>query len=180
VDPQLAGLVLATAVREDGEGIFDHLLDLLVSSTDAAVRTRILSALGHVEDPSLSARALGLTLDPRIRINEIRQLLRPQFHNPRTRERAWQWYTAHFDELGARYGRFQGGGAPWHAASFCTEEAAEEVRRFFEPRVAELTGGPRNLAGAVEAISLCTEKVKVHGPGIERAFSSKDRTPRRP
>jgi alanyl aminopeptidase len=171
VDPQLAGLVLATAVQEGGEEIFDHLVDLLASSTDATARDRILSALGHVEDPSLSTRALGLTLDPRLRVNEIRHVLHPQFHNPRTRERAWQWYTEHFDQLRARYGRFQGGGAPWHAASFCTEEAAAEVQRFFEPRVAELTGGPRNLAGAVEAISLCAQKVSAHRPGIERAFA---------
>jgi alanyl aminopeptidase len=173
VDPQLAGLVLATAVQEGGEGIFDHLLDLLVSSTDATTRGRILSALGHAEDPLLSSRALDLTLDSRLRINEISNVLRPQFHNARTRERAWQWYTEHFDQLRARYGRFQGGGAPWHAASFCSEEAAAEVQRFFEPRVAELTGGPRNLAGAVEAISLCAEKVNVHGPGMEQAFGSR-------
>ena len=43
-------------------------------------------------------------------------------------------------------------------------------KRFFDPRVAELSGGPRNLAGAVEAILLCAEKASVHAPGVERAF----------
>ena len=91
--PQLAGLVLATAVQEGDEGLFDHLLGLLESSSDATSRSRILSALGHAETPELSARALDLALDPRLRVNEIRHVLRTQFHNPRTRDRAWKWFT---------------------------------------------------------------------------------------
>jgi alanyl aminopeptidase len=173
VDPQLAGLVLATAVQDNGEGLFEHLLGLLDASTDATARGRILSALGHAEDPVLSARALDLTLDSRLRVSEIGHLLRAQFQNPRTREQAWVWFTAHFDELSARFGSSQVGGIPWHTASFCTEEAAAEVQRFFEPRVAKLTGGPRNLAGAVEAISLCAEKARIYRPSVDRAFASR-------
>ncbi len=124
VDPQLAGLVLATAVQESGEGLFDQLVDSLGSNTDASARNRILSALGHAEDPALSTRALDLALDPRLRVNEISRLLGAQFHNPRTREQAWDWLTEHFDELAARFGSSQLGGTPWYAASFCTEEAA--------------------------------------------------------
>jgi len=173
VDPQLAGLVLAAAVQEGGEGLFDYLLELLETSSDAATRNRILSALGHAEDATLSARALDLALDARLRVNEISYVLRTQFQNPRTRDRAWQWFTGNFDELAARFGTSQLGGSPWYAASFCTDAAASEVQRFFEPRVAELSGGPRNLAGAVEAISLCAEKADVHRPGVVRAFGSR-------
>jgi alanyl aminopeptidase len=173
VDPQLAGLALAAAVQQGGEGIFEHLLGLLDSSTDATARNRILSALGHAEDPLLSARALDLTLDPRLRVNEIGQLLGAQFRNPRTRDRAWTWLTEHFDALTARSGAARSGGMPWYAASFCSEEAAAAVQQFFEPRVAELTGGPRNLALAVEAISLCAEKANLHRPGVKQAFASR-------
>ena len=112
VDPQLVGLVLSTAVREGDEGFFEHLLGLLDSSVDATARGRILSALGHAEDPILSARALDLTLDPRLRINEIGRLLGPQFHNPRTRDLAWAWFTEHFDELTARNGAARAEGCP--------------------------------------------------------------------
>ena len=173
VDAQLAGLVLATTVQEGDEGLFDHLLGLLESSSDATGRSRILSALGHAESPELSARALDLALDPRLRVNEIRHVLRTQFHNPRTRDRAWTWFTEHFDDLASRFGSGQLGASPWNAASFCTREAAAEVERFFGPRVAELSGGPRNLAGAVEAILLCSEKARVQVPGVERAFGSR-------
>ncbi|MGB8224817.1 MAG: M1 family metallopeptidase [Polyangiales bacterium] len=174
VDSQLAGLALATAVQESGDTLFEHIVDLLGSSTDATARTDMLSALGYAEDPELAERTLDFALDPRVRVNEIDQLLRPQFRNPRTRARAWQWLTEHFDALAARYGSSQVGGMPWYAASFCTDEAATEVQRFFEPRVADLTGGPRNLAGAIEAITLCAEKVRVYRPGIERAFAPRN------
>ena len=173
VDAQLAGLVLATAVQEGNEALFDHVLGLLESSKDATSRSRILSALGHAEAPELSARALDLALDPRLRVNEIGRVLGPQFNNPRTRDRAWNWLTGNFDALAARFGSGQLGASPWRTASFCSTEAAAEVERFFGPRVAELSGGPRNLAGAVEAISLCAEKASVHMPGVERAFGSR-------
>ena len=173
VDPQLAGLVLATAVQEGDEAFFDHVLGLLQPNGDATARSRILAALGNAETPKLSARALELALDPRLRINEIGRVLRPQFNNPRTRDGAWTWFTENFDALASRFGSGQLGASPWRAASFCTKEAAAEVERFFSPKVAELSGGPRNLAGAVEAISLCAEKASVHMPGVERAFGSR-------
>jgi len=172
VDAQLAGLVLATAVQETDEGLFDHLLVLLESSSDATGRSRILSALGHADTPELSARALDLALDPRLRVNEIRHVLHTQFRNSQTRDRAWKWLTENFDALAARFGSGELGASPWHAASFCSRDAAAEVERFFGPRVAELSGGPRNLAGAVEAILLCAEKASVYAPAVERAFGS--------
>jgi len=173
VDAQLADLVLAAAVQEGGESLFDHLLHLLASSTDATTRTRIISALGHAETASLSERALDLALDPGLRVNEIPRLLGTQFGNPRNRERAWKWLTEHFDALAARFGSTQVGGTPWYASSFCSEAAADQVARFFAPRVSELDGGPRNLASAVEAIALCAEKSRVQRPGVERAFAGK-------
>jgi alanyl aminopeptidase len=180
VDAQLAGLVLATAVQEGDEGLFDHLLGLLESSSDATGRSRILSALGHAETPALSARALDLALDPRLRVNEIGNVLRAQFYNPRTRDRAWKWFTENFDDLASRFGDGELGASPWRAASFCSLDVAAEVERFFAPKVSALSGGPRNLAGAVEAIVLCAEKASVHMPGVQRAFGPRQRAPMSP
>ncbi len=171
VDPQLAGLALATAVQRGDEKLFDHLLDVFSKSADATTRNRILAALGHAESSALSARALDLALDPRLRVNEISTVLGPQFRNPRTRDAAWNWLTANFDELASRLGPGQSGFLPWFAASFCSEERALEARRFLEPRVQHLSGGPRNLDTALEAVQVCAAKVQAHRSGIERAFA---------
>jgi alanyl aminopeptidase len=178
VDPQLVGLVLATAIQGGGPAVFEHLLAQLDSNADATTRNRVLSALGHAEAPELSTRALDLALDARLRVNEVNQVLRPQFHNPRTRDRAWTWLTTHFNELTDRFGPARGGETPWYAASFCSDERAEEVAAFFEPRVAKLAGGPRNLAGVVEAIALCAEKARIYRPGVEKRFDARKRATR--
>jgi alanyl aminopeptidase len=171
VDPELAGLVLAAAVQEGNEGLFDYLVDRLVRSDDATIRNRILAALGHAEDPVLSARALDLALDPRLRMNEVTIVLGPQFRSPRTRRRAWQWLTDRFDALQSRLGASQVGYAPWFAASFCSDEAAAEVGHFFEARVRDLPGGPRNLASTLESIRLCAAKVENYRASVEQTFA---------
>jgi len=171
VDAQLEGVALAAAAQRSGSGFFDHLLALVRESSDVVERNRLLSAMGHVEDPGLAERALDLTLDPAVRVNEIGRILGPQLSNPRTRKAAWAWFTDHFDELESRFGKRQFGRVPWYTTSFCSTRAAEEVEAFFAPRVAELTGGPRNLAGAVEAISLCAALVDAQRESIARAFA---------
>jgi alanyl aminopeptidase len=170
VDPQLATLALSTAVQEGDGALFDHLLALLEASTDATMRNRILIAMGAAEAPALSARALDLTLDPKLRRNETPKVLANQLRNPRTRDRAWAWLKENFDAFAERIGHAQAGSAPWYAASLCTREAADDVQAFFEPRVSTLVGGPRNLAGAVEAIRLCAAKAEAQRPNVDEAF----------
>jgi len=171
VPPQLVGLTLAAAVQEGDAALFDFLLARFEESEDATVRGRILNALGNTEDPLLSERALDLALDERLRVNEISGVLAPQFRNPRARARAWAWLQAHFDEVARRMGRNRAGGLPWYTAGFCSLEDAAEVQAFFEPRMESLAGGPRNLASAVEAISICAATVDAQRASVDQAFS---------
>jgi len=170
VDPQLVELALATAVQQGDAALFEELLARLEASDDSTLRSRILAALGQAEDPALAERALALCLDSRLRRNEAPQVLAVQLRNPRTRDHAWAWLKEHFDAFAERVGSAQAGNTPWYTASLCTAEAADDVQTFFEPRVAALAGGPRNLAGAVEAIRLCAAKADAQREGVDRAF----------
>ncbi len=170
VEPQLADVALAAAVQESGPEFFDHLVAQLESSDDATERTRILGALGHAEDPELARRARDLSLTPTTRVNEVARVLGPQFGNPRTRDASWIWLTANFDALSERFGQRQLGGTPWYGASFCTADEAATVLAFFEPRVAELTGGPRNLEGAVERVRLCAALSEAQRPSVIETY----------
>jgi alanyl aminopeptidase len=172
VEPQLAALSIAAAVQEGDEAFFDHLVELLHQSPDATTRNRILVALGHAETEELSEKALGLAFDPKLRRNEIGSTLAVQLRSPRTRDRAWRWLTQHFDALVVRMGSAQAGKLPWYTAGSCSHAVAEEVREFFEPRVSTLAGGPRNLDGAIESISLCAARVNAQRAGIDRAFAA--------
>ena len=42
-----------------------------------------------------------------------------------------------------------------------------EVEAFLKPRIEKLDGGPRALAQALEALSLCAASRKAQTPGIE-------------
>ena len=126
---------------------------------------------GAANDPALAARALALSLDPRVRVNEVTNTISRQLDMPETRDAAWAWLEAHFDEVFARVATTRAGYAPWMATSFCSEERAVAVEAFFAPRIEALPGGPRNLAGALEAIRLCAARVEAQRESTLRFFA---------
>jgi len=172
VEPNVAATALAVAVQEGDAEFFDQLTEMLFASDDAVVRGRILSALGHATDEELAARARGLALDARLRLNESTTTLRAQSRMEETREATWQWLTESFDAVKERIGQFRTGFLPWMGAGFCSEERAEQLQAFFAPKIEDLPGGPRNLAGALEAIRLCAAKVEAHQESAREFFAN--------
>ena len=51
----------------------------------------------------------------------------------------------------------------------CDAQRIEEVRAFFTPRVDRLTGGPRNLAQALESAEQCAARVAAQRDSV-RAY----------
>ena len=62
------------------------------------------------------------------------------------------------------------GRSPWLAASFCSAAATNDVSAFFGPKVSSLSGGPRNLAGALQSITLCAARVDAQQAGVVAYF----------
>jgi alanyl aminopeptidase len=160
VSRDLAGLALAIAVQESDAAFFDHLQNVVFASDDALFRSEGLAALGSTRDPVLAQRALELSLDPRVPVNEVTTTIGVQLGMEETRAAAWTWMQANFDRVFARVASTRAGFAPWMTAGFCSEERAREVEAFFAPRIESLAGGPRNLRGALEAIRLCAARVE--------------------
>jgi len=138
-----------------------------------AADMRMLAALASTEDPALAQRALELGLDPRLRVNEVTIPISVQAERSETREVAWAWSQRSFDALTDRIATTRAGMVPWIFAGFCDEAHRDEVRAFFEPRIAELPGGPRNLRGALEAIDLCSARRRAQGAGVETFLSAR-------
>jgi alanyl aminopeptidase len=171
VDPNLADVALAVAVQDGDAALFDAVLAHFVASSDAAMRNRLLSALAHTRDETLAGRARALALDERLRVNEIMTPLFVQMEMPETREAAWQWVKESFDPLVARIGPGRAGYAPYAATTFCDAAKVDEVRAFFAPRIEELPGGPRNLASAIESLSLCAARVEAQRDSMRQFFA---------
>jgi len=168
VDAELAGLALAAAARKGDARVFDALVAHLTSSTDAPTRNRMLAAIASVRAPSLVEKALDLALDPRLRQNERLTTITPLLGSVATHDAAWTWLKAHFDALAPLLPDRYGGTLP-AAARICDRARTDDLRAFFASRVEKLTGGPRNLAQALERAGHCAAEVAAQRDGA-RAF----------
>ncbi len=166
------------AVSAEQVALFDHALALAVASEDGTVRTRLLAALSSAETPSLAERALDLTLDPRLRVNELGTPMGVQAETPEGRRRALSWVSGHLTELRERFATTRLGYVPWTFGGLCTAEERTAVSTLFSPVIADWPGGPRNLAGALEAISMCIARRERQLPAVNWFFHA--RRPRRP
>ena len=168
VDPDLAGLAMASAVREaSGDArVYEAVKGALERSNDAAQRKSFLVALASTRDARLVANALDLALDPGLRKNERLVTLTTLLADTATRDLAWGWLVTHFDALAPALPDRYPGFVP-RALRFCDEARAREVEAFFAPRMPKYTGGTRNLAQAVEAIGSCAKLASVQRDSAE-------------
>jgi alanyl aminopeptidase len=154
VDPDLAGLAVACAVRGGDARVWETVEHDLFASDDPAKRREFLLALASTTDPALVRRALDLALDARLRKNERLVTVQALLDGRGTRDGAWSWLRANFDKLAAMLPDRYPGYVPL-AVHFCDAKRVDEVDAFFAPRVPSLTGGTRNLAQAVERMKSC-------------------------
>jgi hypothetical protein len=55
----------------------------------------------------------------------------------------------------------------------CSSQEGEERAAFYGPRVKAIDGAARDLAGSLEAISLCTALRERSGPSLRKALLAK-------
>lgn len=171
VASDLVGIAISMAIQEGDQATWDATFAHLFTTEDAVLRGGILAGLASTEDPVLASRALDLALEPRLRVNEVLIPVSVQSENAAGRARAWAWFQEHFDALSARIATTRVGAAPWLFSGFCSRPEAEQLRGFFEPRVSELPGGPRNLRGAIEAVELCAARKEAQQSSVESFLS---------
>jgi alanyl aminopeptidase len=170
VPADLADLAVRMLVEDGDEAVFEQVYQRLIKADDTIVRGRLLAALSSVRD-GRSARALALSLDPQLRVNELLLPIRIQLDDPRTRDAALQYFEQNFDTLAKRLPPTASGMTPWMFAALCDESAATRAEAFFASRIQTLPGGPRSLAGALESVRLCAALVKAQRPSFEEFFA---------
>jgi alanyl aminopeptidase len=153
--PELVASCVAMRLRSADEAAARGVVDRVVGSDDALVRGALLAALGESPLPVLPSVVLPLTLDPRLRVNEVMIPLRAALARAEVRGEVFAWFTAHADEVLARVGEGGRAGAPWLAARFCTAEDRARAAAFFTPRAAAIAGSEGQLRGALQAIDVC-------------------------
>ncbi|AKF11636.1 Membrane alanine aminopeptidase N [Sandaracinus amylolyticus] len=172
VPSDLVSVALVVAAQEGGEELFARFEQIFAGSQDAMTRSQLLGAMASVDDAALRSRAIALTLDPRLRINEVFRPLMGQMSDRDGREPGWAWIQANYDAMAQRMGPAYAGYLPYATSGFCSAERANEVRSFFAPRMEATQGGPRNLESAVESISLCAARADAQRQSAQQFFSS--------
>ncbi|MEM6956159.1 MAG: M1 family aminopeptidase, partial [Myxococcota bacterium] len=164
--PELVEAALAVTIQDGTQADFDRAMELLAGATDGLLRRQLLVGLGATEDGEQATQVMTLALTDALRVNEFFLPFQRQFGNPARRAAAFQWLQNNFDAVLARLPPGYAGYLPTLMGSACSEDEAAQALAFFEPRVGELPGGPRNAAQTAESIRLCVALRAAQGPQV--------------
>jgi alanyl aminopeptidase len=166
IEPELVGTALQIAAHDGDQALFDRLHADAKKTGDRAERQRLLGTMASFRDPKIVAQAFALALTDEFELREGMGLLQGGFGDPRTRELAYAFTVAHFDEIAAKLPEpFR----PYLAFSFtslCDASRKPEIEAFFRPRIEKFNGGPRVMNQALEQLMLCAASRKAQAPAI--------------
>ncbi len=173
LDPDLVVPVLSVAAWNGDRAFYDLLVSEIKSDKIQRERAWMIGALDSFRDPAITHARLELIFGSGIDPRELQYTLFGA--PPETREIVWQFVQQNFDRLnstlpGARGIPF-GALLPLTATGFCDAAHQQQVESFFQPRIASLPGGARNLANAVERIRLCSARAAVIKPALASFLS---------
>lgn len=162
VDATLAELSLAAFSAQGGTPAFEALVAKLGTPHDAALRQKIVGALGHQDDPALAARAAALWRGP-VKPHELRYLFGALARHRAGRAALLAEAERDLDALAAV---LPGGTLtffPLLLAGGCDTATAARVRAAFEPHLAAHPDVRRALAQALEQIHICAAEREADG-----------------
>jgi len=102
IDPDLADPVVTLAARTGDAARFDAMLAGFEEAATPQERRRFLLALAEFRAPRLVARALRLTLSPRIPTQDVALVLARLLANSAGREEAWSFIRRRWSALAKR------------------------------------------------------------------------------
>jgi alanyl aminopeptidase len=167
------------AAVEDGarrgtvdKATWDAWLDQARRQKEPRLRQIMLRALAVTEDPVTGDRALGLIFDDTLNVSERGVGIFAQAGQRRTRERAFSFVTARWDDVTKRLPEGWRPGLATAFAGFCAEADAARVEGFFLPKVPSTPGLDLALAQTVETIRLCAAKKQAHAASVRALYGS--------
>ncbi|HEU4533440.1 MAG TPA: ERAP1-like C-terminal domain-containing protein, partial [Polyangiaceae bacterium] len=164
VEADLVDAVLDVAAAHGDRKLFERMRDEAKKTPDARRRGKILGALASFRDPAIARDAYALVLSPDFDVREsIAVLYYATIYNEVAQ---WDFMKENFDALLARLPNESRTALAGVGSRFCDEARRDEYAAFFKDRAARITGGPRQVAQALEGISLCIARRKAHEPSL--------------
>jgi alanyl aminopeptidase len=171
IEPGMLGPVLHVAAEFGDRDLFDRLKTASLQEKDQRTRETLIGALGSFRNPELAKAAMGLLLSNDFDVREsFYQLLFGPLSYRETRDLPFQFVKDNLNTLLARLPREVGAdfaaSLPEVGRAFCDTEHRAEVQSFFEDRVKQYTGGPRNLTQTLESIDVCIARKQALAPEL--------------
>jgi cytosol alanyl aminopeptidase len=153
--PDLVPGVLGAAAGRGDKRLLDRLRALVKQTKDGRRRKQAIRAMRSFRDPALVRDALETfldeSLDPRVALDVL-------FQDARSQAVSLDFLRRRYDAIVARVPGEIRGELPWMIAGLCDQARRDEASALFGDRVRALTGGPRNLAKALEKIATCAAR----------------------
>ncbi len=153
VDPNLLDVVVTAAARCADAAVFEELRRRARQETDPASKRRYLHALARVEDPTLAARAVELSLGPDVPMQDFTSFLGVLLSNRATREATWHLVRTRFAEVRAK------ADSPMLLRRLVEALAALPERRHLDEIVVFLESHP--IDGAKQATAQTLERLRM-------------------
>lgn len=161
----LRSAVYRTVVSSKRKNIFDDLLKIFRASDLDEERSRIVGALGRVNDQSLIEQLLELAMSSEMRPQETRIVLASLSNSMNGRNAVWSHFKTNCGEYRSRYeGSVSFGDiVKCMIRNFATESKAIEIEHFFDAN--PIPGTERSIKQAVETI-------RIQAKWLDRDFES--------
>jgi cytosol alanyl aminopeptidase len=161
VPPDVAGSVLAVAARFGDAQFYDKVLAAAKAETDPTFKPTLIGTLGQFSDPQLLNRSIALAFNGPFDIRMSGGIVFSMLREPSTAEIAYRYVREHYDQIKSKLPQavdqdFAAFFPILASASTCSDQGESEARSFFEPRMKQVVGGPRQLANSLEQIHLCS------------------------
>jgi aminopeptidase N len=171
----LAPAVLRVAALAGDEALYDQYLSRIrVLSAEPEEYYRFFNALSWFENPALVERTLRFAVSQEVRTQDTGQLIAGLISHAASRDAAWSFVKAQWPTLTQKLGTFQGiPGIIGSLGSFCSQDAADDVRQFFAKN--PVPSSERTLQQALERIDTCTALATRQGPALQAWLGSSTR-----
>ena len=172
LDQSLMRSALVVHLQEGGVAAATALAKMLSTSEDSTFRVAARAALGQSGDPAIARWLLEPASNASFRPSDRSNILGDLMRDPGTRDLAYAYLTAHFDELAKDTGIFGFGRLFAITDGFCSVAKADEIEKTLGARVRQYKRGGLELARAVETVRSCGLLQEKRGAELVAALGS--------
>ena len=152
-DEDLVDVAVALSAAVGNEDFYNRMLVVSQKAEDPGLQSEALETLAQFKDPALATRTLEYAVSGQVRNQDSWVLIAIELSRSATRELAWTWVKAHWDQVKAQLTTASGGNLISATGTFCSVEKRDEVQEFFAAHPVEAS--ERSLAKAVDSINDC-------------------------